>query len=126
MFFASLMFIKGYFMLVIHFIANFFTLRDGNRPSLDTSHRHINVHHIDENSDTEDVSFKTSANNSRISKLSSDDDNNNQNTSTPTLNNSIPRITPDLHFVNSTPLNHFNTHDGLSNRKYRRDLTKAW
>jgi hypothetical protein len=113
-------------MFLIHSIPNFFKLRDRTQNTLNTSQRFINAHPMDENSDTEDFSFKTSANNSRISKLSSDDDNNNQNSSTPTLNNSIPRITPDLHFVNSTPLNHYNTQEGNSNRKYRRDLTKAW
>lgn len=126
MFVTTLMFIKGCFMFLIHFIANFFKLRDRTQTSLDTSQRYINTSPIDENSDTEDLSFKASANNSRISKLSSDDDNNNQNSSTPTLNNSIPRITPDLYLVNSTPLNHFNTQESLSSRKYRRDLTKAW
>jgi hypothetical protein len=83
---------------------------------------------MDENSDTEDFSFKTSLNSSRLSKLSSnaDDDNNNESNITPTLNNSIPRITPDPLFTNSTPLNHFgHAHDGLSNRKYRRDLTRV-
>jgi len=63
-----------------------------------------------------------------VSKLSAaDDDNNNESSVTPTLNNSIPRITPELKIINSTPLNHFNhQHEGLSSRKYRRDLTKSW
>lgn len=130
MFVTTLMFIKGSFLFLFYFVANFFKLRDKNQRSLDISmsQRYINTHPIDEVSDTEDLSFKTSVNTSRISKLSSDDDNNNQNTSTstPTLNNSIPRITPDLNFVNSTPLNHYNTQESISNRKYRRDLTKAW
>lgn len=130
MFVSALQIIKGTFLFLIFFVANFFKLRDKSQHSQNASmsRKFINVQHIDENSDTEDLSFKAStANNSRLSKLSSDDDNNNQNSSTPTLNNSIPRITPDLHFVNSTPLNHYNSgQDGLSGRKYRRDLTKAW
>lgn len=87
----------------------------------------INVKHIDENSDDEDSSFKA-LNNSRVSILSAaDDDNNNESSVTPTLNNSIPRVTPELKIINSTPLNHFNhQHEGLSSRKYRRDLTKSW
>jgi hypothetical protein len=87
----------------------------------------INIQHVDENSDDE-TSFRTSLNNSRVSKLSVDDDNNNENRNvTPTLNNSIPRVTPELKIINSTPLNHHNyQHEGLSSRKYRRDLTKSW
>jgi hypothetical protein len=77
------------------------------------------VQNCDEDSDDGDTSFRTSLNSSRMSKV--DDDNNNV---TPTLNNSIPRVTPELKIVNSTPLNHYNHQDGLSSRKYRRDLTK--
>jgi hypothetical protein len=86
----------------------------------------INVQHYDEHSD--DESFKTSLNNSRMSKVSAtDDDNNNECNITPTLNNSIPKVTPELKIINSTPLNHFNHgHEGVSSRKYRRDLTKSW
>jgi hypothetical protein len=83
------------------------------------------VQNYDEDSDDGDVSFRTSMNNSRVSKVSqADDDNNNESNVTPTLNNSIPRVTPELKIVNSTPLNHYNNQDGLSSRKYRRDLTK--
>lgn len=55
----------------------------------------------------------------------SDDDNNNESNVTPTLNNSIPRLDPELKFVNSTPLNHYNHQDELFNRKLRRNLTKS-
>jgi hypothetical protein len=84
----------------------------------------ISVQNCDEDSDDGDSSIRTSLNNSRVSKI--DDDNNNESNVTPTLNNSIPRVTPDLKIVNSTPLNHYNhnSQDGLSSRKYRRDLTK--
>lgn len=127
--------VKWAFLTFIFFVYNFFKLRDNTQSSLNDSSRIYNnsnvnnIQNIDENSDTEDVSFKTSANTSRISKISSniDDDNNNESSITPTLNKSIPRITPELHFTNSTPLNHYNnSHDGNSNRKYRRDLTRAW
>lgn len=85
----------------------------------------IRLHNYDEDSDDGDSSFKTTLNNSRASRVSQpDDDNNNESNVTPTLNNSIPRVTPELKIVNSTPLNHYNQQDGLSNRKYRRDLTK--
>lgn len=86
----------------------------------------IRVDHCGEDSDDGNVSFKTSLNLSRTSKISNtDDDNNNESNVTPTLNNSIPRITPEIHIAaNSTPLNHFNQQDGLSSRKYRRDFAK--
>lgn len=125
--------IKVTFLTIIFWLYNFFKLRDNSQQqhqqqqqqhTHDTSrvYNNIAVPNIDENSDTEDVSFKTSANTSRVSKLSGDDDNNNENSITPTLNASIPRITPDHYFTNSTPLNHFSN----SNRKYRKDLTRVW
>lgn len=79
----------------------------------------VQIHHYDEDSDDNESSFKTSMNSSRVSKVSCDDDNNNL---TPTLNISVPRNTK---IVNSTPLNHYNQHEGSSSRKFRRDLTKA-
>lgn len=124
--------IKWIFITIIFLVYNFFKLRDNSQRSLNASmsSKISSVQHMDENSDTEDLSFKTSLNNSRVSKLSSnvDDDNNNDSSITPTLNASIPRITPEfLQFTNSTPLNHYNSSgDGQSNRKFRRDLTKVW
>jgi hypothetical protein len=134
-FLTGLEFIKIYFLFAAFCISDFFRLR-GNMPnntngkirkSSSFSNKKIenNVRHIDENSDDDDSSFKA-LNNSRVIKLSADDDNNNESSVTPTLNNSIPRITPELKIINSTPLNHFNhQHEGLSSRKYRRDLTKS-
>lgn len=114
-------------MLAACSVFNFFRLKENATTKSNTSPNlkfEINVHHMNENSDDE-TSFKVS-NNSRMSKLS-DDDNNNESSVTPTLNNSIPRITPELKIINSTPLNHFNhQHEGLSGRKYRRDLTRSW
>lgn len=126
--------IKWIFLTIILLVYNFFKLRDNSQRSFNTSMSSkisvSNVQPIDENSDIEDLSFKTSANNSRVSKLSSnvDDDNNNDSSITPTLNNSIPRITPEFQqFTNSTPLNHYNTsNDGQANRKFRRDITRVW
>lgn len=135
MFINTRHYIKWIFITIILLVYNFFKLRDDSQRSLNSSSTSSkvfinNVQHIDENSDTDDLSFKTSLNNSRVSKLSSnvDDDNNNDSSITPTLNKSIPRITPEfLQFTNSTPLNHFNSsQDGQSNRKFRRDLTRVW
>lgn len=85
----------------------------------------IHITNYEEDSDDDDSSFRTSLNHSRVSKVSQvDSDNNNESNVTPTLNNSVPRITPEIKIVNSTPLNHYNHQDGLSNRKFRRDLTK--
>lgn len=85
----------------------------------------IHVTKYEEDSDDNESSFRTSLDNSRFSKVSQvDSDNNNESNVTPTLNNSVPRVTPELKIVNSTPLNHYNHQDGLSNRKFRRDLTK--
>lgn len=116
--------------MILFFIFDFFTLRSnaqkfGNKPVLKKVE--INVQNMNENSDDEN-SFKTSINNSLMSKISAtDDDNNNESNVTPTLNNSIPRVTPELKIINSTPLNHYNhQHESLSNRKYRKDLTKSW
>lgn len=134
-FLTGLEIIKIYFLFAAFCISDFFRL-GGNannnsngklRKSSSFSKKiQTNVQHIDENSD-DDSSF-TALNNSRVNKLSAaDDDNNNESSVTPTLNNSIPRITPELKIINSTPLNHFNhQHEGLSSRKYRRDLTKSW
>ncbi|XP_070492076.1 membrane-associated tyrosine- and threonine-specific cdc2-inhibitory kinase isoform X2 [Chironomus tepperi] len=134
-FLTGLEIIKIYFLFAAFCISDFFRLR-GNMPSNANGNIRksssfskkieINVRHIDENSDDDDSSFKA-LNNSRVSKLSAaDDDNNNESSVTPTLNNSIPRVTPELKIINSTPLNHFNhQHEGLSSRKYRRDLTKS-
>lgn len=106
---------------------DFFRLKGGTKnlnSPLGNSQIEVHIQHVDENSDDES-SFKV-LNSSRVSKLS-DDGNNNDSSITPTLNNSIPRITPDLKIINSTPLNHFNHQlDGLSSRKYRRDLTRSW
>lgn len=134
MFISFHKFIKWILLSVIFYIYNFFKLRDATQnqvkiqtPDLNESFKNYN--YLDENSDVEDVSFKAStANNSRISKLSSnsDDDNNNDSSITPTLNKSIPRITPIHNFTNSTPLNHYNSQENNSNRKYRRDPTRAW
>ncbi|KAL7034499.1 hypothetical protein ACKWTF_007991 [Chironomus riparius] len=136
-FLTGLELIKIYFLFTVFYISDFFRLR-GNMPnntnvkirkssSFSKNDKiEINVRRIDENSDDDDDSSFKALNNSRVIKLSADDDNNNESSVTPTLNNSIPRITPELKIINSTPLNHFNhQHEGLSSRKYRRDLTKS-
>lgn len=138
LFLTGLKIIRMYILFAAFCVFDFFRLR-GNVPNNNNANSklkksssfskkiEINVRDVDENSDDDDSSFKT-LNNSRVSKLSAaDDDNNNESSITPTLNNSIPRVTPELKIINSTPLNHFNhQHEGLSSRKYRRDLTKSW
>lgn len=119
--------VKFYLLFVILIIINFFKLEkvEQNLATPARSQIRIRVQDYDEDSDDADVSIRASLNNSRVSKVSqTDDDNNNESNVTPTLNNSIPRITPELKIANSTPLNHFNHQEGLSSRKYRRDLTK--
>lgn len=122
----GLQLIKSYLLLIMFGILDFFKLEKKVSVSTSTPIRskvRIMVQDYDEHSDDE-TSFRTSLNTSHFSKVSSnDDDNNNESNVTPTFNNSIPRVTPEL-IVNSTPLNHFNVQDGLSSRKYRRDLTK--
>lgn len=125
---SSFQIVKFYLLLAAFCVCDFFRLR-GNTQKMNKSAsfgtKIVISQHIDENSDDE-ISFKV-LNSSRLSKLSADDDNNNESNVTPTLNNSIPRITPELKIINSTPLNHFNhQHEGLSSRKYRRDLTRSW
>lgn len=113
-------------MLAVFAVFNFFKLEKKSimTPSTRSSVQ-IRVNDFDEDSDDADSSIRTSVNTSRASKISQvDDDNNNEKSVTPTLNNSIPRVSPTLKIVNSTPLNHYNHQNGLSNRKYRRDLTK--
>lgn len=122
----SLQLIKSFLLLTMFLILDFFKLEKQATVSSSIPIRskvRIMVRDYDEHSDDE-TSFRTSLNTSHVSKVSAnDDDNNNESSITPTFNNSIPRITPEL-IVNSTPLNHFNGQDGLSSRKYRRDLTK--
>jgi membrane-associated tyrosine- and threonine-specific cdc2-inhibitory kinase len=126
----GLQLIKRYFLMTIFLLYEFLkldkTVQTHTTPSTRVNGNAIRIHvqHYDEDSDDES-SFRTSMNSSRVSKIShADDDNNNDSNVTPTLNNSIPRVTPEVKIVNSTPLNHYNHQDGLSNRKYRRDLTK--
>lgn len=119
--------IKCYLLFVVFIVVDFFKL-DKKTQTVATTARsssiQICVQDYDENSDDES-SCRTSLNNSRVSKISqADDDNNNTSYVTPTLNNSVPRITPEIKIANSTPLNHFTDHDGLSSRRYRRDVTK--
>lgn len=125
-FISGLQFIKSYFVYICLLTYDFFKLKKSKFDYAVTPRRsmvEIRVQHYDEDSDDGDSSFKTSLNLSRVSQIShADDDNNNESNVTPILNNSIPRITPEL--VNSTPLNHYNHQDGLSSRKFRRDLTK--
>ena len=113
---------KCYLLFLVFVIYEFFKLEKKAKyvASPATSGPRICVQNYDENSD--DDSFRTSLNVSRVSKTSQvDDDNNNDSSVTPTLNNSIPRVT----IFNSTPLNHFNHQNGVSSRKgFRRDLTK--
>lgn len=118
--------IKCYLLFVIFVVYDFFRLEKKTQTVTTTPRSSIQicVQNYDENSDDES-SCRTSLNNSIVSKISqADDDNNNTSYVTPTLNNSVPRVTPELKIANSTPLNHFNNHDGLSSRKFRRDLTK--
>lgn len=119
--------IKCYLLFLVFIIYEFFKLEKKGHvaPLRPRSGVRICVQNYDENSD-DDTSFKTSLNTSRASKASHlDDDNNNDSNITPTLNNSIPRITPELLIVNSTPLNHMHHQNGLSSRKgFGRALTK--
>lgn len=123
-------FISGFQFIKCLLISTFFLVYDWYKLKTATvnvttpvrSGVRISVQNYDEDSDDGESSFRTSLNSSRVSKI--DDDNNNESNVTPTLNNSIPRVTPDLKIVNSTPLNHYNHQEGLSSRKYRRDLTK--
>lgn len=109
-------------------ISNFFVLDNLSRRSTHFTEPILpekSNRYNETNSDLCNTSFTTfSANESNISR-SDDDNNNDSNTTTPTLNNQVPRITPEIKIVNSTPLNHFNHQNGLSNRKFRRDLTKS-
>jgi membrane-associated tyrosine/threonine-specific cdc2-inhibitory kinase len=127
-FVSSFQYVKSHLLIAIFFLFDFFKLDKTGQKMIATPARQISFRHTvencDEHSDDDDTSFRTSLNNSHLSKISrasADDDNNNENV-TPTLNNSIPRVTPDIKIINSTPLNH---HEGLSHRKYRRDLTKS-
>lgn len=126
-------------MLAVLHVLNFFKLKDTAKLDSSTQQQRrpqsktnpvLIVNGFDENSDDDEPSVKRSSahNGSHLSRLSAaDDDNNNESNVTPTLNNSIPRITPEIKIINSTPLNHYNhQHEGLSSRKYRRDLTKSW
>lgn len=121
--------IKCYLLFLVCIVYEFFKLEKKAQPASPQPPRsgiRICVQNYEENSD-DDSSFRTSINTSRVSKASTqiDDDNNNDSNITPTLNNSIPRITPELLIVNSTPLNRFHHHSALSNRKgFRRDLEK--
>lgn len=120
---SGLQLIKSYLLLTFFLILDFFKLEKAAPVTSSTPVRskvRILVHDYDEHSDDE-TSFRTSLNTSHVSKASTNDDDNKN--ITPTFNSSIPRVTPEL-IVNSTPLNHFNGQDGLSNRKYRRDLSK--
>lgn len=121
---SGFQFIKSFLITTFFLIYDWYKLKTAvtNISTPRQSNIQINVQNYDEDSDDGDTSFRTSLNSSRISKV--DDDNNNESNVTPTLNNSIPRVTPELKIVNSTPLNHYNHQDGLSSRKYRRDLTK--
>lgn len=111
---------------MFYVIFEFLKLEKMKQSSLSTtpSRPIIQIDDYDEDSDDNEGSFRTSLSNSRVSKFSNDDDNNNDSNVTPTLNGSVPRITPELKLVNSTPLNHYNSQNGLSNRKLRRDLTR--
>lgn len=116
-------FLKFYLILSVCYLRDFWKLRS-NRLIPAQNKVSIVLSHYNEDSDDGDTSIRTSLNSSRVSKISADEDNNNKSNVTPTLNNSIPRVTPEVKIVNSTPLNHYNHQDSLSNRKYRRDLTK--
>ncbi|CRK92485.1 CLUMA_CG006049, isoform A [Clunio marinus] len=120
-------------LLLLFTIIEFFKLKESSHKLLTTpstkfsrkTNVKIFINHDDEDSDDGEISFRTSLETSRLSKISqTDDDNNNESNVTPTLNNSVPRVTPEIKIVNSTPLNHYNHQDGLSSRKARRDLTK--
>lgn len=76
---------------------------------------------------SDDENFQLSSMNSSINVSNrtghtEEDDNNNASNITPTLNNSIPRITPETKIANSTPLNHHV--NGFSLRKFKRDLSR--
>jgi len=123
---SAFQFLKTYMVLTIGFLFDFLKLDKATRSAsiMPRSAIRIHVNHYDEHSDDES-SIRHSLDSSRNSKKSAnDDDNNNESNVTPTLNNSsIPRISPDI-VVNSTPLNHYDQ-NGLSIRKYRRDLIKS-
>lgn len=125
---SSFQYVKSHLLIAIFYLFDFFKLDKTGQKMITTPGHKIQFRHTvencDEHSDDDEISFRTSLNSSRLSKISRtsvDDDNNNENV-TPTLNNSIPRVTPDVKIIISTPLNH---HEGLSHRKYRRDLTKS-
>lgn len=125
---ASMRACVGFSVSFFMMIYNFFVLDNSSRKTKTyiASPQEITNRFNETNSDFCDTSFKTfPTNESNVSR--SDDDNNNDdsNNTTPTMNNQIPRITPEIKIVNSTPLNHFNHQNGLSNRKFRRDLTKS-
>lgn len=123
---SGLQLIKWYLLFIVLRVYDFFKLEKTERILTTPSRSKIRIrlNDYEEDSDDGDTSIKTSLNLSRVSKISHTDDDNNNESVTPTLNNSIPRVTPEIKIVNSTPLNHYNHQDGLSNRKYRRDLTK--
>lgn len=127
----SLVSIKTFFGFCVPFfimISNFFVL-EKEKQKIDnsgTSENFINIYN-EESSHVHDTSFTTFPSNESNISHSDDDNNNDSNNTTPTLNHHhIPRVfTPEIKIVNSTPLNHFNHQNGLSNRKFRRDLTKS-
>lgn len=127
---SGLQFIKTYLLLMFANVSKFLKLEKLKQGATMTSTPlrsgvKIHITNYEEDSDDNESSFRTSLSNSRVSKISqADSDNNNESNVTPTLNNSVPRITPEIKIANSTPLNHYNHQDGLSNRKFRRDLTK--
>ena len=85
----------------------------------------INDEKVDDFSDDENFqlsSINSSINISNRSRNVDEDDNNNESNVTPTLNSSIPRVTPEAKIANSTPLNHYA--NGFTLRKFKRDLSR--
>lgn len=85
----------------------------------------INDEKMNDFSDEENFqlsSMNSSFNLSSRTGNTEDDDNNNASNITPTLNNSIPRVTPEIKIANSTPLNHHA--NGFTLRKFKRDLLR--
>lgn len=111
-------------MIVYNFFVLEKTIKTGEK--ITPNEDFINIYDA-KTANFQDANFRTfPANESTLSSRSEEDNNNDSNTTTPTINNHIPRIfTPEIKIVNSTPLNHFNHQNGLSNRKFRRDLTKS-
>ncbi|KAG5682301.1 hypothetical protein PVAND_011661 [Polypedilum vanderplanki] len=120
-------FIKSYIIFAILFVFNFFQLKDKTKKSYKYNIPANNIGNIsdDDESNTKSLSIHNSSRLSQISIADDDDDSNNESNVTPTLNNSIPRITPEIKIINSTPLNHYNHQNQVSSRKFRRDLTKS-